>query len=201
MKWISTLLVVAYPMLAHAAVWFSEPRLQWLALLALGCIPLLPALLRGRLWAWALFALLGVALYLLIVAGGGFLALVLPSVLIPALLGGVFGSSLRGGRVDTITRMADATRESMTPALRAYTRRLTQLWTALFALMALGSLSLALLGEAVLWSWWSNGVTYVLCALMFVGDHLYRRWRFRSDAHPGFVEFLRIVARADLRRT
>lgn len=200
-RWIGVALVLAYPLLSHAAVWWREPLLEWLALLLIVLIPLLAPLIQGRAWAWLLLPLLGAGLYLLTAAGGGVYALYLPSLLFPALVGWAFGSSLLPGRTPLITRMALAVRGSMGPDLTRYMRRQTQLWTGLFAVMVLTSLLLIALGQRELWSLQSNFLNYLACGAMFVGDHLYRQWRFPELWHPGFIEYLRIVARSRPTRT
>jgi uncharacterized membrane protein len=93
----------------------------------------------------------------------------------------IFGSTLRAGGTPFITALAERVHRSVTPAMRAYTRRLTAVWTAYFVAMAL--LSCALYAAAP-WSWWSlfgNVLTPLSLLLMFGGEH----W-LRYRLHPEF---------------
>jgi uncharacterized membrane protein len=77
------------------------------------------------------------------------------------------------------------------PDLARYTRVLTGLWVLFFVVMASVSFALALAGPRELWSVFTNLVSYVLLALLFLCEYLYRRIRFRHHRHAGLVDFLR----------
>lgn len=101
-----------------------------------------------------------------------------------------FGHTLREGRVPLITAVAARVHDSLTPAMHAYTRWLTQLWAAYFVAMLAVSVPLYLWAP---WPWWSlfcNVLTPLAVVVLFVGEHLWRRWR-----HPEFerVKLLRAV--------
>jgi uncharacterized membrane protein len=92
-----------------------------------------------------------------------------------------FGLTLRPGSKPLITAMAETVHLQVTPAMRAYTRRLTGLWTAYF--IAMVALSGTLYAFAP-WPWWSlyaNVLTPLSAALLFVGEHAVRYLR-----HPDF---------------
>jgi uncharacterized membrane protein len=92
-----------------------------------------------------------------------------------------FGVSLKPGATPLITQAAALVHEQFTPPMRAYTRRLTAAWAVYFVAMTLLSLGLYALAP---WSWWSvycSLVTPLAAGALFVGDHLWRRWR-----HPEF---------------
>ncbi|WP_293390850.1 hypothetical protein [Nevskia sp.] len=199
MKWLSVLLVAAYPLLAHLAVWLHAPRLVWLALLSLSTVPLVPGLVAGRWQAWLLLPLIAAGLYLLTAAGAGQYALYLSSLIIPILLMGVFGSSLRVGQTPMITRMAQQSPDPMTPEIARYTRRWTEIWTASFGLMALSAAVLIALGKIELWSLMTNLVNYLLLAALFAIEYGYRRWRYPERQRTGFIRYLRNVAQFDIR--
>lgn len=98
-----------------------------------------------------------------------------------AALAWLFGNTLREGRTPLITALAQRIHREFTPAMRAYTRRLTALWAAYFVAMILLSLALYVLAP---WPWWSlfgNLLTPLAAGSFFVGEHLLRRWR-----HPEF---------------
>lgn len=200
MKWLSVTLLVAYPFLAHAAVWLERPLLQWIALVCLVSALLLPPMLVPRAWAWVVWAALGAGLYVLAEVGGGIYALYLPSLLIPGMLMFVFGSSLLSARGPLISRIA-ATQSGapLPPPVARYTRLLTQLWTALFGFMILDSLVLASLDLMKLWSLMTNFVHYLLAGAFFVLEYPLRCWLFPDRQQPGFFAYLRKTASTDLR--
>lgn len=196
MKVLPVLLVLAYPVLVHASVMLDAPPLAFAAVLTLVAVVLYRPLTAPRAWAWAAFAAAAAILYLLTRVGAERLAIYLPSLAIPAALGWLFGSTLRAGAEPMISGFARLARGgTLAPDLQQYTRRLTQLWTAMFALMFAGALGLILLGEIECWSLLTNVVNYVVIGLMFALEYGYRRWRFPHHPHPGFVEHIRAIAR------
>jgi len=99
-------LVLAYPLLTHAAVWLREPRLQWPALTALVAVALFDALKKSRTWAWVTLVVVSGALFLIVNFGGGLYVLYIPPILLPAALLTLFARSLRRDSVALITRFA-----------------------------------------------------------------------------------------------
>jgi uncharacterized membrane protein len=192
-------LVIAYPLLAHAAVLTGEPRLMWLALELLTLASIGNALLKRRAWAWVAFVLVSIALYVLTTAGGGHYLLYLPPIAIPLFLLTVFARSLSSGAVPIVTRVAVAARGPLPPDLARYARRVTKMWVVSFALLAIAAFLLAVFATPAVWSWATNLFQYLIIGGIFVAEYVYRRWRFRHHAHPGFREYLRILVNADIR--
>ena len=101
-----------------------------------------------------------------------------------AALAALFGLTLREGSVPLITAMAERLHRTVPPAMRAYTRALTQLWCAYF--LAMIGVSLVLYALAP-WPWWSlycNVLTPLAAVAFFIGEYAWRWWR-----HPEF-EFI-----------
>lgn len=196
MKGVGVMLLLAYPVLVHASVMLREPLLAFVALLALVALALLRPLAAPHAWAWLAFAAIGTLLWLLTRVGGGIYALYLPSLVIPAALGVLFGSSLRAERTPLITGIARAERGGvLPPELADYTRRLTLLWTLMFALMFGVALTLIVIGAREWWSLTSNVLNYVLIGALVVLEYGYRRWRYRAYPHPSLIEHIRTIAR------
>lgn len=124
--------------------------------------------------------------------------LYLPPVGINLALCWLFGRTLAHGRVPLIARFALMEQGTLTEELARYTRRLTWLWTLLFAGSALASLALALSGNRDAWSLFTNLVNYLLVAALFLGEFLYRRLRFRNYRHQSPLQLLRNVRRVKL---
>lgn len=191
---------IASSILIHVAVMNRAPLAEWLALASLVFVPFSIGLIELRWRAWLAFAASCGGLWWLVSVGGGRPLLYLPSVLIPAALCWFFGRTLRAGRQPLIATVALAARPQTPDYLLQYARRLTQLWTGIFAALCAWDLGLAALGEHAAWSIMANGVNYLVIGAAVGGEYLYRRLRFRDYNHPRFAEYLRIVVRADPRR-
>jgi uncharacterized membrane protein len=102
----------------------------------------------------------------------------------------VFGSTLRRGSTPLISALAASVHSHFPPALQAYTRWLTALWTAYFIGMLVLS---ALIYSFAPWPWWSlfgNLLTPLAAGSVFLVEH-----RMRYRRHP---EFERVSLRAAL---
>lgn len=96
-------------------------------------------------------------------------------------LGWTFALTLRPGSTALVTLMAERVHRVFTPAMRAYTRRLTAAWALYFAAMVVVSTAIFLLAP---WPWWSafcNVATPLAAVAFFAGEHV---WRYRR--HPDF---------------
>jgi uncharacterized membrane protein len=116
-----------------------------------------------------------------------------PPVIIYLALAAWFGRTLLPGRQPIISRFASLERGELEPVLARYTRRLTVMWSAFFAVMAVTSAALALFADAESWSLFTNGLNYLLMALLFVGEYAYRRVRYSQYEHASFPRMLRML--------
>jgi uncharacterized membrane protein len=111
-------------------------------------------------------------------------------VVIHLVLALLFGLTLRRGATALISRVALQVHGHLTPAMAAYTRKLTAVWCAYFVAMA----ALSLLVYATLpfdaWATFANWLTPLALALMFGGEYL-----LRYRLHPEFerVSMLRAI--------
>jgi uncharacterized membrane protein len=192
-------LIVLYPLLVHLSVVTDVPQLQVVAIICFAAGILLKSLQRGNTIAWLVLVVVS-----LVAVGFGYLnitlyVLYLPPILLPLLLLFVFGRTLLPGQEPLITAIGEASRGPLTPAMRHYTRRITQFWCAIFFLMMSWSLILPWLEQPEVWSWFTNIINYGLVAMLFIGEFILRKRLFPEHNHPGFVEYLRIVANANIR--
>jgi uncharacterized membrane protein len=107
----------------------------------------------------------------------------------------LFGRTLREGREPLITRLARLGRGDLPPAMEAYTRKLTLAWCVFFAAQLAVSALLLHLGWLESWSLFINVLNLPLCALMFVGDYLYRVARYRDWPQSSIAKVIRAYAR------
>jgi uncharacterized membrane protein len=184
-------LFLAYPVTAH----FARPAIA---------IALLTTLLA---YIVASLLLPGAARWLVVVAAAStfFLGLpdaqwllYLPPIAINVVLCWLFGRTLVRGRTPLIARFALMEQGTLTEELAVYTRRLTWIWTLLFAGAAAASLLLGVSGSRDAWSLFTNLVNYLLVAALFVGEFVYRRLRFRNYRHQSPLQLLRNVRRTSL---
>ena len=209
------LLAIAYPLLAHWASVDGSGLVAVLALADLAVIVLLLPLAERRGWAWLLLALIGVGLWALHGSQVPTLLLLAPPVVFTALISWWFGRSLRAGRVPLISRIVSGLEgcepAELKPELKHYTRRLTGAWCGLLAALALANTTLALIAvpDGVLmrlgyppvlavsqetWSWFANLLDYGIVGSFFVGEYVYRKYRFPDRPYRSFPDFLRRMA-------
>ncbi|GAB3382251.1 COG4648 family protein [Lysobacter fragariae] len=211
---------LAYPLLAH---WASHDGTGWAAAVALGdlmLVLLVDPLLRGRAWAWGLFAVLVAGLAALSRTPQTQVLLLAPPVLFLGLLAWLFGRTLRAPRDPAITRIVAAmdrtTPAQLPPELYRYTRNLTAAWAVLQAVLALvnGGLALVAVPGGVLaqlgyvpagmvpawaiprqsWSLIANLLNYGVVGGFFLGEYALRRRIFPHRPYDNFFQFLRQMA-------
>jgi uncharacterized membrane protein len=195
------LAVICYPFAVHSSVFSGSVMpgvTALLLLLGLGGI----ALLLQRRWpeGGLLILLTLLASGLAFLYGAGLSLLHLPPIIINLILGTVFASTLLPGRIPLISRFASAFhRQELDTPTRRYTRRVTQLWVAVFFSMAIVSWLLAIWASHEVWSLFTNFISYLVVLLVFVIEYQVRIRRLPQLEHPGFVRFLLALRKMDLR--
>jgi uncharacterized membrane protein len=187
------LLLCAYPLLAHAEAASGNPYFAWTAWLCLvGAISLaLP---------WKAGLCVAVALLTPLAWIHADVLLRIPPVIIYLALGVWFGKSLLPGREPLISWFARMERVHLEQDLARYTRLLTLIWTVFFVSMSALSASLAVFAEHETWSLFTNGASYVLIALLFVGEYAYRRVRYSHYRHSSLPRMITMLYRGMSRR-
>jgi uncharacterized membrane protein len=97
------------------------------------------------------------------------------------LLALVFGLTLQAGREPLVTALARRVHGTMTPAMAAYSRKVTAVWTGYFVVMATLSLVLYAVAPFDVWATFANLVTPFAILFMFIGEYL-----LRYRLHPEF---------------
>jgi uncharacterized membrane protein len=192
MRWARPLAVAgccAYPLLNHAAAIFGEPRCAAVGI-ALVAWVVASGWVRGAAAALLAAVVLGLSLWLAVRFPG--VLLFTPPILINLGLCTVFARTLRWGSEPLVTRFARIERGGrLAPDLARYTRNLTVAWAAFFLLMAIISATLAVTGPLTAWSLFSNVLNYLLVAVFFVVEYIYRRVRYRHHPHASPWEMMR----------
>jgi uncharacterized membrane protein len=177
---------VAYVLASH---WLMTrwPTSSWSALAIVGPMLALAAVLawqRGQRLLAALAALATAALAWQAWQGGGLAPgsiYVAQHVAIHVLLALVFGLTLVGGRESLVTALARRVHGALTPAMAAYSRKVTLVWTAYFVAMGALSFGLYALAPFATWAAFANLATPLAMLALFVGEYL-----LRYRLHPEF---------------
>jgi uncharacterized membrane protein len=104
-----------------------------------------------------------------------------------------FATTLRAGHEPMITRFARAERGALEADLAVYTRALTWVWVALFVALAAIDAVLAVAGTRAAWLAFTGAGGYLMVAALFLGEWVYRRWRFRHYRHASPLALVRHV--------
>jgi uncharacterized membrane protein len=212
-KLLTTLLAIAYPIVAHVAVAKSSLPLTVAAVAILAATILVPGLLHGARAAWIALPLVAAGCAWLSQSHLPALPLFIAPILVPTFLAWLFGQSLVAGRTPLIEQFIRALHRDQEPdpAVWLYAKRLTKSWTFFFVLMAATNFTLALIAApdglllasgihpplTVPREWWSlfaNCIGYVLVAVFFVVEYAYRRHRFPQQPYRNMYDFLRQMA-------
>lgn len=91
----------------------------------------------------------------------------------------LFARTLIRAREPIVSMFARLERGTLTPELASYTRKLTWIWTIALLVFAVISLVLALEDFGA----WAFVAGYVPVAVLFFGEHVYRRIRYPHYEH------------------
>ena len=196
------LLLLTYPLVLHLGIYFGHIDLVVFYLVILLSLPFLFALLkRTKPGIWQTMAM-GLTLMLLVLAAGNE-QLIVKS--IPLAVNGVllwfFASTLVSSKTPLITRFASLMREDMPPTVLVYTRWATIAWSGYFLVMFILSLLLAIYAPIELWSFFSNVLSYVLLAVMFLLEFTVRKLLLHEHMDYSFTEFLQRLKKVNFRNT
>jgi uncharacterized membrane protein len=174
----SALRVMLITMIYPLAVWLSQGHIEprFLAgLLVLAGLTRLHHLRTSQAWRWWLGGTL--LLFVLAVWSNGLLPLKLYPVLVNLALLGAFAYSLIFPP-SMIERFARASEPDLPAQAVGYTRRLTQVWCAFFAMNCAIALMTALWASAATWTLYNGLIAYLMMGLLFAGEHVFR-WHFK----------------------
>jgi acyl-coenzyme A synthetase/AMP-(fatty) acid ligase/uncharacterized membrane protein len=108
-------------------------------------------------------------------------ALYLPAIFLNVALGITFAKTLQAGETPLVERvMRLQFPQGVPPVLVGFARRLTVLWVAFFALMALATLAVALTLTSELALLVCSVLNYALLFVFFVAQLMYGHWRYRA---------------------
>jgi uncharacterized membrane protein len=172
------LLTLLYPL----AIWLAQGQLEprflagILVLVALTRLPALKIGKAGYMWSGAVLLLFTFSVW-----GNALLPLKLYPVLVNTAMLGVFGYSLIYPP-SMVERLARLREPHLPPQAIGYTRRVTQVWCAFFALNGSAALITALWASPATWGLYNGLIAYLLMGLLFAGEY-FTRWHFKTRHH------------------
>lgn len=193
---------VAYPILLHSFILKNEVELWHLLLVfapLLGVASWIIFRSVGKIW-WPLVILAAAALLYYIVSGDhgrvGLLAVNgLSHATLNLFLLWLFGRTLLRGRDPLISQIARHINGPLTPEIAVYTRQVTIVWCGYFLLQVLISLLLYIFAPVTAWSFFINVLNLPLLALMFIGEHSYRRLRFPNQHRTSILKAIEVYSK------
>lgn len=209
------LLLPGYVLLAHLAGARQSPTLAVAALADLALLVLIEGLVARRPAAWLAAAAVAAVLVPLAGSSWALTPLLLVPPLFTALIAAGFLRSLRPGRVPLIRKVVAALYgtppDELSPAHRAYTRRLTLGWGLMLSLLTAINLTLALVAvpdgllaragvaapftvTAEQWSLVANVANYGLLGVFALVEYQVRRVVFPVRPYRNAAEFVRRMA-------
>lgn len=187
------LLLFCYPILVHLAVYLETPALYIPAIIVLTSGVLYKGLKQKNVAEWLIFLGILVSTIICHAWNVAIYILYLPPILITSIIFSSFALSLRKGRVPLVTDIGEKSRGPLTQQMVDYTTRVTQFWALMLGLMLINTLSLTFYASPELWSLFTNVINYITIGAIFIGEFLYRRFRFKNHNHPSFTDYLKIV--------
>lgn len=190
---VPSLFFLQFPVLTHVGILIGNRSLSFLAflLLTLGfCIQLIRV---NRLYQIAAMVAASSVLSYLYLRGMTDWLVYVPPIFIPLFLTFFFGATLRRGRESIVTSIGERARGPLDDDMRAYTRKVTLVWTLVFLCLSLEALLLALIDQTIIWSWLVNIFNPLLIIVIFVGEFAYRKQRFPQHDHPRFIDYFSIA--------
>lgn len=195
----ASLVILLYPAWSHWVIASGHPGLSLpgLAVLILTALvirdghlprswpPVLVLIVLGVAGAHDMLSDVSVALYV-------------PPVAVPLFLAIVFGRTLLPGRTPLVALFAEQIMGRREPERAMYMRGVTWFWTLLCSVLALQAALLAVFADPVTWSWFANGINYLIVAAAFAGEYVIRCLRFGIPDKPH--EFWTRLVQTDIRR-
>lgn len=191
-RWFGKLLVVlaciGYPWLAHAAMMDHRAVLLRLilALVPLSILAYWTIKHSSYRLLWS-FVFMGAAVAIYLMRNNLLLsfdaAFGIPHAAINLFLLWFFGHTLLPGRDSLVTRLARTVHGTLDARMVSYTRGVTIAWCVFFTGQIMTSILLFNFTSLAIWSLYINFVNFPLVILMFVGEYVYRKMRYRDHPH------------------
>jgi uncharacterized membrane protein len=191
------LLFCVWPVALHSSILFASP--EWPARIngiAAGVGLLIVGIKTSNWIARISFAIIFLCLIGILALSPQFV-LFAPPVMINGALAWVFAASLCSGRQPLIGVFASLEHGTLPQDLARHARVITWCWALLLASIAIISFALATWASMEVWSFFVNAVGYLLIGILFAGEYVYRRVRYRHYQHASLPAMIRNVRRVN----
>lgn len=192
-------LPIACLLLGHTAIVYGAHAVAVAVALAYACANVAIVWLSGGRptlrtpWLIPAVLLLGAQVAVWLGHSSAVIVVLAPSILLNLLFLALFGHTLLPGREPLITRFRRLEFGHVAPVFVSYTRRLTVAWTVLFAVATAASVFAAVWGDLALWSWIAFiGVPFASLSF-FLGEHVYRAFRYGEDGRSSPLRTVRLL--------
>jgi uncharacterized membrane protein len=174
---------ITYPALVHSSIIFERPEV---AVSLLGALAILIGIFQffdthnhglknGSAWV----CIGGILIISSLSKAFSQYALYIPPVFISAIILFAFARTLLKNREPLVTRFARMmTDDNLPKEIVLYTRSVTWMWTILLTAILITCIALPILASIEIWSFFTNFFNYLIIAAFFVGEYIYRIYRF-----------------------
>lgn len=189
----SILILMTYPIFSHIFIIFGHP--EWVAVyfFIICTLFLIKEIVTKNYFLAMLIMTLLVVGAILILKGQVVKFMYLPPILISLGLFILFGASLQKERIPLITRYAQLIDGELSQEIQTYTKRVTQIWTALFLAILIESIILGIFFSVEIWSLFTNLLNYLLIVFVFCAEYIYRNKVYPELPRRNFAEFLQKI--------
>ena len=187
---LSIAMMVIYPLIAFISLSLERPLFIIGYLLIIILVMGLDKCQHHRWFsAVILFSIIASILYFIQQANIQYL-LFLPPLLIIFSFFMLFAQSLAAGKTPLISLYAKLLGDKLEERHLRYNRNLTILWSVFFFVLGTSSILLALFGSFDNWSLFTHVISYLLVAVFFVIEFIYRKHHFAGEVEGGFFQFI-----------
>ena len=110
----------------------------------------------------------------------------------------LFAKTLLPGHEPLITQLARVIYSDTSVEVKAYTRRVTIIWSLFFFAMLIETIVLSLFADIKIWSLFCNILNYIFIATLFLSEYVYRKLKFKNK--HSFLDFLKKMIQTDIRK-
>ena len=173
-------LLILYPIVTHVAVYLHNPNLALVVLMLLIISSIQANKNSKNIVLSSLLVASLIGIIIISMRYQNFLLLYFPPIIISAMMLWIFSRTLMPKHEPLITSFARIIYHENSLEVQQYTRRVTQLWSLFFLVMLIESILLSLFVSPKIWSLFCNILNYAFIGLLFVGEGLYRKYRFKN---------------------
>lgn len=186
-------MMLLYPLAAYASLWLNQPLLV-ISYLMLLLLFVSIEKYRNQHWYSGSILLFCITLIFYFIQQSYIQYIhFLPPILILFSLFILFSQSLTTKQIPLISRYAELLGDKHEDRHLHYYRKLTLLWSGFFLFMTVTSILLAVFSSVETWSFFTYVISYLLVAIFFITEFIYRKRHFSGEIEGSFFQFIRKI--------